>query len=213
MLLLLVVVVAGVFAVVVGVAVVLVVVVVVAAVVVVAVVVVAVVIVVAVVRVVLPAAALQCCGEPIVASPSFIIQAPTPSALFGGTLLKNVDEAELRSTANYTLSVTLTGDAFVDKIGMACEPCDDPVEGRNRSGEPQREPWTPRSASSLIGENWGVAGPSGVVIDGQPFRPGIERQLTATPQGATPTPTDAMGLMAMRRRRRCRCARRRAARP
>ena len=78
------------------------------------------------IRVVLPAAALQCCGEPIVASPSFIIQAPTPSALFGGTLLKNVDEAELRSTANYTLSVTLTGDAFVDKIGMACEPCDDP---------------------------------------------------------------------------------------
>ena len=45
----------------------------------------------------------------------------------------------------------------------AREPCDDPVEGRNRSGEPQREPWTPRSASSLIGENWGVAGPSGVV--------------------------------------------------
>ena len=47
--------------------------------------------------------------------------------------------------------------------GAAREPCDDPVEGRNRSGEPQREPWTPRSASSLIGENWGVAGPSGVV--------------------------------------------------
>ena len=43
-----------------------------------------------------------------------IVLITQPSALFGGTLLKNVDEAELRSTANYTLSVTLTGDAFVD---------------------------------------------------------------------------------------------------
>jgi hypothetical protein len=61
------------------------------------------------ISVTIPAAALQCCGEAVTASPSFIVQAPTATALFSGTLLQNVAEDELRSTANYTLSVTLSG--------------------------------------------------------------------------------------------------------
>jgi len=46
------------------------------------------------------------------------VQAPTPTALFGGTLLANVGEGELRTTANFTLTVTLTGDEWVDGLGV-----------------------------------------------------------------------------------------------
>lgn len=56
-------------------------------------------------------------GSPLTARPSFIIEAPQAGGLFGGTLLRNVGEDELRSTANYTLSVTLSGDEWADTIG------------------------------------------------------------------------------------------------
>ena len=59
-----------------------------------------------------PASTLQCCGEDLLATPSFIIQAPTPAALFGGSLLGNIGEEQLRSTANFTLSITLSGDEW-----------------------------------------------------------------------------------------------------
>ena len=68
----------------------------------------------------LPPAVRQCCGGTIVATPSFVIQAPTPSALFGGTLLKNVGEQELRTSANYTLSIALAGDEWADGVGVPC---------------------------------------------------------------------------------------------
>ena len=59
-----------------------------------------------------PASTLKCCGEALLATPSFIIQAPTPAALFGGSLLGNIGEEQLRSTANFTLSITLSGDEW-----------------------------------------------------------------------------------------------------
>ena len=51
------------------------------------------------------------------AAPSLIVQAPTPTALFGGTLLGNIGEEALRATANFTLSVTLSGDEWSDAVG------------------------------------------------------------------------------------------------
>lgn len=72
------------------------------------------------VSVVLPAESLLGGITPLRAEPAFIIEAPQAGGLFGGTLLRNVGEDELRSTANYTLSVTLSGDEWASGIGQAC---------------------------------------------------------------------------------------------
>ena len=45
---------------------------------------------------------------------------PNPNFSPAGTLLRNVGEDELRDTANYTLSVTLSGDEWHDAIGEPC---------------------------------------------------------------------------------------------
>ena len=78
------------------------------------------------VSVVLPSSVLRF-GKDLLASPRFIIQAPTPSGLFGGTLLQNVEENELRANANYTLSVLLSGDEWADGIGEECADATDCV--------------------------------------------------------------------------------------
>lgn len=67
-----------------------------------------------------PAASLVGGIEPLRAEPSFIIEAPQAGGLFGGTLLRNVGENELRATANFTLSVTLSGDEWDDDVGKPC---------------------------------------------------------------------------------------------
>lgn len=75
-----------------------------------------------IVSVVIPAESLLGGITPLRAEPAFIIEAPQAMGLFGGTLLRNVGEDDLRTTANYTLSVTLSGDEWAAGIG---EPCAD----------------------------------------------------------------------------------------
>jgi len=77
------------------------------------------------ISVVLPPSVLRQSGsnaQPISAQPSFIVQAPAPIGLFSGTMLQNIAEADLRRQANYSLSVTLSGDEWAEGIG---EPCTD----------------------------------------------------------------------------------------
>ena len=85
-----------------------------------------------------PAVTLKCCGEDVLATPAFIVQAPQPEARFGGTLLKNVGENELRTTANYTLSVTLTGDEWSAAMDM-----DEDVRPLRGSTTPSAQPPPP----------------------------------------------------------------------
>ena len=72
------------------------------------------------VSVVIPAESLLGGIESLRAEPAFIVEAPRAGGLFGGTLLRNVGEDDLRTTANYTLSVTLSGDEWSPGIGEPC---------------------------------------------------------------------------------------------
>ena len=72
------------------------------------------------ISVVIPSSILVGGITPLRAEPSFIIEAPKAAGLFGGTLLRNVEEGELRTTANFTLSVTLSGDEWSEGIGEKC---------------------------------------------------------------------------------------------